>query len=132
MTENLNIHGFSTNAERYGELSYYGSDAVDIQSLMRSLAVAAGHAALALALLAHQAWLMGDAVLRTLGRLVTRPLERLSSEVRALGDGGLSLSPQRSPELPGVVLDSGLLRDYPQGEALAHGVPVLATAVGTQ
>jgi penicillin-binding protein 2 len=26
----------------------------------------------------------------------------------------------RSPELPGVVLDSALLRDYPQGEALAH------------
>jgi penicillin-binding protein 2 len=25
-----------------------------------------------------------------------------------------------SPELPGVILDSGLLRDYPQGEVLAH------------
>ncbi len=25
-----------------------------------------------------------------------------------------------SPELPGVILDSGLLRDYPQGEILAH------------
>ena len=25
-----------------------------------------------------------------------------------------------APELPGVVLDSGLLRDYPQGAALAH------------
>jgi glycerol-3-phosphate dehydrogenase len=36
VTENLNIHGFSMNADRYGELSYYGSDAVDIQSLMRS------------------------------------------------------------------------------------------------
>lgn len=26
----------------------------------------------------------------------------------------------RSPDLPGVILDSGLLRDYPQGEVLAH------------
>ena len=25
-----------------------------------------------------------------------------------------------APELPGVVLDSGLLRDYPEGDALAH------------
>jgi glycerol-3-phosphate dehydrogenase len=36
VTENLNIHGFSTQAQRYGELSFYGSDAVDIQSLMRN------------------------------------------------------------------------------------------------
>jgi glycerol-3-phosphate dehydrogenase len=36
VTENLNIHGFSTNAQRYGELSYFGSDAVDIQALMRN------------------------------------------------------------------------------------------------
>ena len=36
MTENLNVHGFTAQAERYGELSFYGSDAIEIQSLMRS------------------------------------------------------------------------------------------------
>jgi cyclic beta-1,2-glucan glucanotransferase len=48
------------------------SKRVYVQSLVGRVAVAAGHAALALTLLAHQAWLMGDAVLRTLVRLVTR------------------------------------------------------------
>ena len=48
------------------------SKRVYVQSLVRSVAVAAGHAVLALTLVAHQAWLMGDAVLRTLVRLVTR------------------------------------------------------------
>jgi cyclic beta-1,2-glucan synthetase len=37
--------------------------------MARSLRQAAAHSALALTLLAHQAWLMGDAILRTLARL---------------------------------------------------------------
>ena len=36
VTENLNIHGFHQQAERFGELSHYGADAIEIQSLIRS------------------------------------------------------------------------------------------------
>jgi glycerol-3-phosphate dehydrogenase len=36
VTENLNIHGFHTSAERFGELSTYGADALEIQALTRS------------------------------------------------------------------------------------------------
>ena len=43
-----------------------------LRSIAGSLALAGAHIGLALTLLAHQAWLMGDAVLRTLWRLVTR------------------------------------------------------------
>jgi glycerol-3-phosphate dehydrogenase len=42
VTRTLNIHGFHSNAERFGALSVYGSDALEIQDLMRrtpSLAV---------------------------------------------------------------------------------------------
>jgi glycerol-3-phosphate dehydrogenase len=35
VTRTLNVHGFHTNAERFGELSVYGSDALAIQELMR-------------------------------------------------------------------------------------------------
>ncbi len=35
VTEHLNIHGFHANAEKFGELSYYGSDALPIQAIMR-------------------------------------------------------------------------------------------------
>ena len=48
------------------------SKRVYLRSLLGSLAMAGAHIALALILLAHQAWLMGDAMLRTLWRLVTR------------------------------------------------------------
>ena len=42
VTRTLNVHGFHSNAERFGELGVYGSDAIVIQDLMRmtpSLAV---------------------------------------------------------------------------------------------
>jgi len=32
----LNVHGFHTNADRFGALSVYGSDALAIQDLMRA------------------------------------------------------------------------------------------------
>lgn len=35
-TRTLNIHGFHLNADKFGELEYYGSDAPEIQDLMRS------------------------------------------------------------------------------------------------
>lgn len=35
-TRNLNIHGFHQNAEKFGDLAVYGSDAPAIESLMRS------------------------------------------------------------------------------------------------
>jgi glycerol-3-phosphate dehydrogenase len=35
VTENLNIHGWHQQAERFGELAHYGADAIEIQSLMR-------------------------------------------------------------------------------------------------
>ena len=35
VTRTLNIHGFHPNAERFGALSVYGSDALSIQDLMR-------------------------------------------------------------------------------------------------
>jgi cyclic beta-1,2-glucan synthetase len=48
------------------------SKRVYLRSLLGSLALAGAHIALALILLAHQAWLMGDAALRTVWRLLTR------------------------------------------------------------
>ena len=36
MTRTLNIHGFHTNAERFGALRVYGADAPAIQDLMRA------------------------------------------------------------------------------------------------
>ncbi len=36
MTRQLNIHGFYGQARRFGHLSVYGSDAPEIQELMRS------------------------------------------------------------------------------------------------
>src|SRR3954468_1755284 len=35
MTRTLNVHGFHTNADRFGTLEVYGSDALAIQELMR-------------------------------------------------------------------------------------------------
>jgi glycerol-3-phosphate dehydrogenase len=35
VTRTLNVHGFHSNAERFGTLSVYGSDALGIQDLMR-------------------------------------------------------------------------------------------------
>ena len=48
------------------------SKRVYLRSLVSNLALAGAHIGLALILLAHQAWLMGDAILRTLWRLVSR------------------------------------------------------------
>ena len=36
VTKSLKIHGYHENAEQFGELSYYGSDAAAIQELMRA------------------------------------------------------------------------------------------------
>jgi len=36
VTRTLNVHGFHTNADRFGALSVYGSDALDIQELVRA------------------------------------------------------------------------------------------------
>src|SRR5438045_4276657 len=36
MTRTLNVHGFHTNAERFGALGVYGSDALAIQELIRA------------------------------------------------------------------------------------------------
>ena len=36
VTRTLNVHGFHTNAERFGALGVYGSDALAIQDLMRA------------------------------------------------------------------------------------------------
>jgi glycerol-3-phosphate dehydrogenase len=36
VTRHLNIHGFHPNAERFGDLAVYGSDAVEINELVRS------------------------------------------------------------------------------------------------
>jgi glycerol-3-phosphate dehydrogenase len=35
VTKTLNVHGFHSNADRFGTLSMYGSDALAIQDLMR-------------------------------------------------------------------------------------------------
>jgi glycerol-3-phosphate dehydrogenase len=35
VTRTLNVHGFHSNAERFGALGVYGSDALEIQDLMR-------------------------------------------------------------------------------------------------
>jgi len=35
VTRTLNVHGFHTNADRFGALSIYGSDALAIQELIR-------------------------------------------------------------------------------------------------
>jgi glycerol-3-phosphate dehydrogenase len=36
VTRTLNVHGFHTNASRFGALSVYGSDATAIQEMMRA------------------------------------------------------------------------------------------------
>ena len=36
MTRSLNVHGFHSNADRFGALSMYGSDALAIQDLMQA------------------------------------------------------------------------------------------------
>jgi glycerol-3-phosphate dehydrogenase len=36
VTEDLNIHGFHAHARKFGDLSYYGSDALPIQAIMRA------------------------------------------------------------------------------------------------
>jgi glycerol-3-phosphate dehydrogenase len=36
VTKDLNIHGFHTHPERFGELSAYGSDAPEVRDLIRS------------------------------------------------------------------------------------------------
>ena len=36
VTKHLNIHGYHENAERFGEMSHYGTDAVDIEALIRT------------------------------------------------------------------------------------------------
>jgi glycerol-3-phosphate dehydrogenase len=36
VTKTLNIHGYHENAERFGDLWWYGTDAVEIESLIRS------------------------------------------------------------------------------------------------
>jgi glycerol-3-phosphate dehydrogenase len=36
VTRTLNVHGFHTNADRFGELGVYGSDALEIQELIRA------------------------------------------------------------------------------------------------
>jgi glycerol-3-phosphate dehydrogenase len=36
VTRTLNVHGFHSNADRFGPLSVYGSDAIEIQDLMRT------------------------------------------------------------------------------------------------
>jgi glycerol-3-phosphate dehydrogenase len=36
VTRSLNVHGFHSNADRFGTLSVYGSDALGIQDLMRT------------------------------------------------------------------------------------------------
>lgn len=36
VTRSLNVHGFHTNADRFGALSVYGSDAIGVQELMRA------------------------------------------------------------------------------------------------
>ena len=36
VTRTLNVHGFHSNAERFGALGVYGSDALAIQDLMRT------------------------------------------------------------------------------------------------
>jgi glycerol-3-phosphate dehydrogenase len=36
VTENLQIHGYHKHADKFGNLEYYGSDAVEIESLARS------------------------------------------------------------------------------------------------
>jgi glycerol-3-phosphate dehydrogenase len=36
VTRSLNVHGFHSNADRFGALSVYGSDALAIQELMRT------------------------------------------------------------------------------------------------
>ena len=41
-TDHLNIHGFHRNSEKFGDLRVYGSDAAEIQEIMRDDARAAG------------------------------------------------------------------------------------------
>jgi glycerol-3-phosphate dehydrogenase len=35
VTEHVNIHGFHERPERFGELSFYGADALELETLMR-------------------------------------------------------------------------------------------------
>jgi glycerol-3-phosphate dehydrogenase len=84
VTRTLNIHGFHTNADRFGSLSVYGSDAAEIQELMRATPSLAAplHAALPY-IGAEVVWAARHEMARTVEDVLARRTRALFLNARA-------------------------------------------------
>ena len=84
VTRTLNVHGFHTNADRFGALSVYGSDAPAIQDLMRATPSLAAplHAALPYTG-AEVVWAVRNEMARTVEDVLARRTRALFLNARA-------------------------------------------------
>ncbi len=84
VTRTLNVHGFHTNADRFGALSVYGSDAPAIQDLMRATPSLATplHAALPYTG-AEVVWAVRNEMARTVEDVLARRTRALFLNARA-------------------------------------------------
>jgi glycerol-3-phosphate dehydrogenase len=84
VTRTLNVHGFHTNADRFGALRVYGSDAIAIQELMRAEPRLAAplHADLPYTA-AEVVWATRHEMARTVEDLLARRLRALFLNARA-------------------------------------------------
>ena len=105
------------------------SKRVYIRSIAGSLGLAGAHIGLALTLLAHQAWLMGDAVLRTLWRLVTRRrlLEWVSAaQVKSSSSLDLAQVYGRMWGAVALAVIAGVVAAWGTGQAWSMAFPLVA------
>jgi len=94
-TERLPIHGFHMNAERFGRLAYYGSDAQAIQSLGRDEPV---HAALALTE-AEVIWACRHEMARTVDDVLARRSRSLVFDAAASDEAAERVAAVMADEL---------------------------------
>jgi cyclic beta-1,2-glucan synthetase len=106
------------------------SKRVYLRSILGNLALAGAHVALALSLLAHQAWLMGDAILRTLFRLLVtrrRLLEWVSAaQVKASSSLGLGQVYARMWGAVALAAIAGAVAVWAGGHAWSIAFPFIA------
>jgi cyclic beta-1,2-glucan synthetase len=105
------------------------SKRVYLRSIVGSLALAGAHIALSLTLLAHQAGLMGDAILRTLWRLVTRRrlLEWVSAaQVKASSSLDLGQVYGRMWGAVALAVIAGAVAAWGPGQAWSIALPLVA------
>jgi len=84
ITKTLNIHGYHRNAERFGALAGYGSDAPALQSMMREDPAMAEPLSDILPIVAAQvAWAVREEMARTLDDVLSRRTRALQLDTRA-------------------------------------------------